>query len=306
MDIRTMQETQTALDIETVARTTYVNDDINSFYWQDQIDISPQVKVNVAGRFDDYERNVDRVGGLPGFTPVRRAETAYTYRAGLVYAPRYDQQLYFATASSFTPVNTVPPDGSQLDPSTARNYEVGYRWQGLNGRVDTNLAVYHITRNNVTIAESVTTVRQIGEQTSKGLDVDVNTDLGRGTYLLFNYGFTTPRYEDAEELTGLKPRFVPTNLVNLWLRKDFRGGFNAAFGVRFVGEQFVNNGNTVHLDDYSIFSGAVGYRRDRWEWTLNAENLFDNDDYFLPGHFSNNVFPGQPINVSSTIRFRFN
>jgi iron complex outermembrane receptor protein len=183
---------------------------------------------------------------------------------------------------------------------------VGYRWQGLNGRVDTNLAVYHITRNNVTIAESVTTVRQIGEQTSKGLDVDVNTDLGRGTYLLFNYGFTTPRYEDAEELTGLKPRFVPTNLVNLWLRKDFRGGFNAAFGVRFVGEQFVNNGNTVHLDDYSIFSGAVGYRRDRWEWTLNAENLFDNDDYFLPGHFSNNVFPGQPINVSSTIRFRFN
>ena len=68
----------------------------------------------------------------------------------------------------------------------------------------------------------------------------------------------------------------------------------------------MNDSNTVHLDAYTIFSGAIGYRTNRWEWSLNAENLFNNDDYFLPGHFSNNVFPGQPINVSTTIRFKFN
>jgi outer membrane receptor protein involved in Fe transport len=305
MNISTMQETQTPLDIETIERTTFVNDQINSFYGQDQIDIAPKVKVNIAGRVDDYERNVDRVGGNP-FTPVHRDQTAFSYRAGLVYAPRYDQQIYFATSSSFTPVNTVPPDGAQLDPSTARNYEVGHRWQGWNGRVDTSLAVYHITRNNVTVQETVTTLRQIGEQTASGLDVDINTDLGGRTYLIFNYGFSTPRYDDAEELSGLRPRFVPRTLVNLWVRKDFQRGFNAAFGARFVGEQFVNDSNSVHLDAYTIFSGAIGYRTDRWEWTLNAENLFNKTDYFLPGHFSNNVFPGQPINVNSTIRFKFN
>jgi iron complex outermembrane recepter protein len=305
MNISTLEETQTPLDIETIERTTFVNDQINSFYAQDQIDLLPQVKLNIAGRVDDYERNVDRVGGNP-FTPVHRDQTAFSYRAGIVYAPRYDQQIYFATSSSFTPVNTVPPDGSQLDPSTARNYEVGHRWQGWNGRVDTSLAVYHITRNNVTVQESVTTVRQVGEQTASGLDVDINTDLGGRTYLIFNYGFSTPRYDDAEELSGLRPRFVPRNLLNLWVRKDFPRGFNAAFGARFVGEQFVNDSNSVHLDAYTIFSGAIGYRTDRWEWTLNAENLFNKTDYFLPGHFSNNAFPGQPINVNSTIRFKFN
>ena len=305
MNISTLEETQTPLDIETIERTTFVNDQINSFYAQDQIDLLPQVKLNIAGRVDDYERNVDRVGGNP-FTPVHRDQTAFSYRAGIVYAPRYDQQIYFATSSSFTPVNTVPPDGSQLDPSTARNYEVGHRWQGWNGRVDTSLAVYHITRNNVTVQESVTTVRQVGEQTASGLDVDINTDLGGRTYLIFNYGFSTPRYDDAEELSGLRPRFVPRNLLNLWVRKDFQRGFNAAFGARFVGEQFVNDSNSVHLDAYTIFSGAIGYRTDRWEWTLNAENLFNKTDYFLPGHFSNNAFPGQPINVNSTIRFKFN
>jgi iron complex outermembrane receptor protein len=305
MDITTMRETQGALDVSTVERTTFVNDRIHSFYWQDQIDISSQVKVNLAGRFDDYDRAIDRTGGF-AFTPVRRAQTAYTYRAGLVYAPRYDQQLYVSTGSSFTPVTTVPADGSQLDPSTARNIEVGHRWQGWNGRIDTSLAVYHIVRNNLNIRQSVTTFIQVGEQRSKGLDLDINTDLGGRTSLVFNYGFASPRFEEAEALTGLMPRYVPRHTANAWLRKDWAGGFNAAFGARYLGEQFANNTNTSQLDGYTIFSGAVGYRTDRWEWSLNAENLFNKEDYFLPGHFSNLVFPGQPINVTSSIRLRWN
>ena len=43
-----------------------------------------------------------------------------------------------------------------------------------------------------------------------------------------------------------------------------------------------------------------------WEWSLNAENLFDRERYFLLGQYSEQVFPGQPINVSTTIRLRFN
>jgi outer membrane receptor protein involved in Fe transport len=146
----------------------------------------------------------------------------------------------------------------------------------------------------------------VGEQRSKGLDLDVNADLGGRTYLLFNYGFASPRFEEAENLTGLRPRYVPRHSANMWLRKDWEGGINAAFGARYLGEQFANNTNTVQIDGYTIFSGAVGYRTDRWEWSLNAENLFNKEHYFLPGHFSNIVFPGQPVNVTSTIRFRFN
>jgi outer membrane receptor protein involved in Fe transport len=98
---------------------------------------------------------------------------------------------------------------------------------------------------------------------------------------------------------------VPANNLNLWLRKDWASGFNAGFGARYLSQQFVDDDNTAEIDGYTIFSGAVGYRTNRWEWTLNAENLFDKDDYFLPGHFSNLVFPGQPINVTSTIRLKY-
>jgi outer membrane receptor protein involved in Fe transport len=97
---------------------------------------------------------------------------------------------------------------------------------------------------------------------------------------------------------------VPGHNLNVWLRKDWGSGFNASFGGRYLGRQFVNNANSVELDGYGLFSGAVGYRADRWEWSLNAENLFNKERYFLPGHFSNLVFPGQPIDVTSTIRLR--
>ena len=42
-------------------------------------------------------------------------------------------------------------------------------------------------------------------------------------------------------------------------------------------------------------SGAVGIACRPLGVALNADNLFNKEDYFLPGHFSNLVFPGQPI-----------
>jgi len=305
MDITTMAETQGPLDISTIERTTFVHDRTQAFYVQDQVDITPQVKVNLGYRLDDYQRDVTREGGLP-FNPQHREQTAHSYRAGIVFAPRFDQQFYFATSSSFTPVNTVPADGSQLEPSTARNYEVGHRWQGWNGRVDSTAAFYYLVRNNVTIQQSVISFDQVGEQISKGLDVDVNTDLGGNAFLVFNYGLTVPKFDDpGNSLDGKTPRFAPKHNVNLWLRKDIAGGFNAGFGLRYLAAQFGDNANTQRLDDYTIFSGAVGYRTPGWDWTINADNLFNNDNYFLPGHFGNNAFPGQPINVTTTIRLKW-
>jgi iron complex outermembrane receptor protein len=138
MDITTLEETNPPLDIDTIARQTFVDDRVHSVYWQDQIDVLPRLKLNVGGRFDDYSRRVDRMYLLDPldmfqdgrFELLALDQSAYTYRAGVVYAPRYDHQLYFGTASSYTPVREIPTNGQPLDPSTARNYEVGYRWQG--------------------------------------------------------------------------------------------------------------------------------------------------------------------------------
>jgi TonB-dependent siderophore receptor len=305
MNFTTMQETLTTpLDIDTIERRTFVNDRSHAIYLQDQIDLTTQLKVNLGVRHENYTRDVTRTGGLP-FSPQHREQTATSYRAGLVYAPRFDQQIYVGSSSSFTPTTTVAPDGTPLEPSTARNLEVGHRWQGLDGRVDTNLAVYHIVRNNLNVRESVTSYIQVGEQRSAGLDVDVNTALGRQASVVFNYGFVSPRFKDTDDLDGLVPRYVPTHTANLWLRSAWASGLNAAFGARYVGEQFANNSNSIRLDSYAIAAAAFGYSTPRWTWSVNIDNLFNKDDYFLPGHFSGIVFPGAPLSATTTLRLRY-
>jgi iron complex outermembrane receptor protein len=228
-----------------------------------------------------------------------------------VFAPVADHQLYVNSSSSFTPVTLVPPDGSELKPQHGRGYEAGYRWQGLNGRVQTSLAVYRIEQNNLTFSQNLVSVVQAGKQTSKGLDLDINADLGSRTRLIVNYGYTEPKFEeffdpDAEaDFSGNLPRFIQKQAVNVWLNKNWTAGINASIGMRYMGPMFTNNANTVELGGWTTFAGAVGYRRGIWEWSLNAENLFNRKRYFTGSDYSNQVYPGAPINVFSSIRFRF-
>ena len=78
-----------------------------------------------------------------------------------------------------------------------------------------------------------------------------------------------------------------------------------SIGTRYVGPQFANNNNTRSIGGYNVLSGAVGYRARTWEWTVNADNLLNRGRYFLPAQLDNVVFPGQPITVSTSFRWRF-
>ena len=204
----------------------------------------------------------------------------------------------------------IPSDGSELKPRYGRGYEVGYRWQGWNDRVQTSIAWYHIEQNNMTFTEGLTSVIQAGKQTSRreSISTSMRTWAHR-TRLIVNYGYTVPKFDefvsDGVDYGGLLPRFAQKHAVNAWLNKSWASGFSASLGTRYVGPMFTDNENTVRLGGWTTLSGAVGYRSDFWEWSLNADNLFNRKRYFTPSDYSNQVYPGAPINVFATMRFRF-
>ena len=173
MNLTTLAETAKPLDTTSIFRMTYQANQIHAGYWQDQIDVLPNLKINVAGRFDDYDRGVHRIFTVAPtvITGVQsRHQTAYTYRAGIVYSPFGAHQFYFNTATSFSPVTTVPANQAELQPQHGLTYEVGQRWKGWRGRLSTNLALYSIERDGQTIVTSQTTVAQVGSLKSKGAD----------------------------------------------------------------------------------------------------------------------------------------
>src|SRR5262249_9597183 len=159
------------------------------------------------------------------------AQTAYTYRAGLVYALNDTQQVYFSSSSSFQPVVSIPQDGRELKPETGRSFEAGHRWQGLNGRFIVNTAFYRIVRNDVLIPRANERFEQAGQQSSKGIDLDVSGNVGKGIRLIANYGYSLPRFDqfvDSEgtDLTGNRPAYVQLHAANMWLTKVWNSGFS--------------------------------------------------------------------------------
>jgi iron complex outermembrane receptor protein len=293
-----------------VARETYDTNRIHAFFWQDQIDLHRKVKVNVGGRFDDFHRDRHRIftanpGNIVGVQT--RDQSAYTYRAGAVFAPVPDHQVYFNTSSSFSPILDPPDNGLQLEPQYGRGYEAGYRTQALDGLVQVDFAWYHIEQNNVTFTETLTTVTQAGKQTSHGVDIDVNTILPNRVRILVNYGYTVPKFAEFDDgvdvFTGNQPRFTQRHAANAWLTKTWSSGITAGVGARFMGSMFTNNANTIRMPNWTTMSGTFGVRRGNWQWSLNAENMLDRERYFLGSDYSNQVYPGAPLNVFTTFRY---
>lgn len=314
VNLATLQETAPRVTSFPAYRYTYQANQINAFYWQDQIDVSRHLKINVGGRLDDYNRDTHRV--LTADPATRRNVTSgherpYTYRAGIVYSPASGHQFYFNSMTSFTPVTSIPPSGAILPTQHGRNFEVGHRWQSANGRITTSLAAYMLDMKNVAFNTSLTNVG-VGQEKSNGIDFDLNVAISPTLRLLGNYGFTQPKFvsfidpDSNFNYSGLRPRFTQKHAANLWLNKMWKSGFTASIGMRYLGPMFTDNENTTRIGGWTAFSGAAGYRHNKWELTVNAENLFNRARYFTGSDYTNQVYPGAPVNVFATVRFHFN
>lgn len=301
-----------------ISRRDYFSNKINAFFWQDFVELSKRLRLNVGGRFDDFGRVArndpwanNAATGRGNET--RRNQQAYTYRAGLTYLLTENQQAYFSSSSSFQPVTNIPADGRELAPETGRSFEVGHRIQAFGGRFKVDTALYQLKRQNVVIALPNNNFEQAGQQSSRGLDMDINGQIGKGIRLIANYGYTLPRFDSffaanrTINLSGFRPRFTQRHATNLWLTKAWNNGFTASIGNRYLSSMFVDNANTQNykLGGWTTFSGAVSYRRGWYQIGVNAENLFNRERYFVAGIYDTQVYPGTPINVSATLRFWF-
>jgi iron complex outermembrane receptor protein len=303
------RETNAPITTFPVNRETYFVNRIHAFFWQDQIDVTSKLKINVGGRFDDWDRRRHQIFTAAPNARVgvqTRNQQAYTYRAGILYAPVGTHQFYFNSSSSFTPVTDIPPNGAELKPRTGRSYEAGHRWQGFGGRLQTSLALYHLELNNLSFRTSLAEVTQAGQQRARGVDLDINANLTRGIRLVANYGYSQPVFTEFDAFTGKQPRFVQKHAANAWLTKSWSNGVIASIGSRYMGPMFTNNANTIRMGGWTTFGGALGFRRGIWEYNLNAENLFNRQRYFTGSSFENQLYPGSPINVFVTVRVRFN
>ena len=303
-----------------VTRRDFSTNSVNAFAWQDQINITRKLSINVAGRYDDYKRRAHNDSYNDGVFVSRGAETArhqtsYTYRAGAVYALTRNDSIYFSSATGFAPVTTIPADGREFVPQRSRSLEIGNKWTGMGGRLLMTAAMRRILEFNKLISLGNQLFDQAGRTSSNVVEFDLQGDLRYGMRATANYGFADAKFDDFRTatvvLSGLRQPNAPKHTGKVFLTKGWRLGefskITGSLGGRYSARYYANQTNTNLVPSRLTFSAAAGLVQPRYDVTVNVENFTNRQRYFVSQiNGGGQLYPGAPFAATLTFRYRFN
>jgi len=311
IDLFAPVETQTAVN-EPLARVAHFSQNTNAFYAQDHLTLGAKLKAMVGGRFDVFRRtshNNPVSNGVETEGPVlRREANAFTGRVGLVYQPAEPVDLYGSFATSFRPLTQAQPDGTTLEPETGRQLEFGQRVQLVGGRVQVSTAIFDIVRSNVAFARPGGIFDQASEVTSRGFEADVTTSPVSNWRINAGCGFTSAKFgaylvNATTNLEGNSSILAPRHTFNTWTAYDWRNGVGVNVGARVQSRMFVDRNNLLTIGGYGLLNFGVRYLRGPFEYSLNINNVTDTK-YFASMLYDTQLYPGDPVNVLGTVRWR--
>ncbi|WP_392479007.1 TonB-dependent siderophore receptor [Nostoc sp. C110] len=276
-------------------------------YLQDQVALTDNLKFLLGGRFDVIDRKYE---DLVSNTESSGTDSAFSPRFGIVYQPIPAISLYSSYTSSFT-----PPGGSyffgvdsSFEPERGNQYEIGVKVD-LNDRLSATLALFDLTRTNVTTEDpnrpnfSI----QVGEQNSRGVELNLAGEILPGWNIFAGYAYIDARITKDNTLTpGNRLSNSANNSFNLWtsyeIQKGNLQGLGAGIGLFFVGDR-ADFGNTYTVPSYFRTDAAIFYNQDRFRVALNFKNLFDID--YFESSLGNRVYYGQPFTLQGTVSWQF-
>lgn len=275
------------------------------FYLQDQVKLDQRWVVTLGGRQDKAKKQ--SINRMPSGVTTHQTDEAFSGRAGLTYLADGGVAPYVSYAESFMPQTIQLGDGSLSDPATAKQWELGVKYQPSGSETLLTAAWFDLTKGNVVTNDLATSKNvQTGEVRSKGLELEAKTRVVRNVYLHGAYSYNAVKITKSRNTDlGKTPIQVPRQMASLGLDWSLTGaleGFSVGAGTRYVGKQFDNLANTQTTRSYTLVDAAVRYGQGPWSVALNVANLFDKE--YVASHASG-YFPGAERTFTLTAKYRF-
>jgi len=296
-----------------------LNELSTSFYLQDWIKFSSQLKGLVGLRYDyfDGKYRTDNLNTLNTFTNGAvsdRKTNAFTYRFGLVYEPVESVSIYGSYSNYFKPARQIPVNDIMLKPETGHMSEIGVKVE-LTDKLSSTTSVYYISKSDIIINKGAGVYDQAGRAVSKGIEEDLTYTMNVHFSMIAGYSYTNARFTDYIEggnlnLKGNRLFYAPDHQANLWATYRFAqhlgdNGFNFSLGGNYTGNSYADNENTVKLPSYTIINAAIHYQFKHAEIGLNVNNVFNKTEYFVSAINGNQLYPGKPANYLASVRYKF-
>jgi catecholate siderophore receptor len=278
---------------------------------QDQIRPAEWLEIVAGLRFDRFKIEVEN-----RFTGAEtdRTDNLWSPRLGLILKPQDNLSIYASYSRSYLPqagdqFSSLPANQETLKPERFDNYEIGAKWEPIEGLLAT-AAIYRLDRTNTRAVDPSDSSQFVltGEQRSKGIELGLERSIDDNWQI--SAGYAWQKAEITEATTACpsgdcEVPLVPRHSFSLWTRYDVSKQFGFGVGAIARSKSFASLGNMVKLPGYARFDAALYYSlTDNIEAQLNVENIFG-ADYFATAHNDNNIAPGAPTTARFAVRFGF-
>lgn len=251
-------------------------------YMRNTIKVDNRWIIGLSGRQDWTKVKVD---SLLGGTNTSKADAAFTGSASLMVRINENFAPYVSYSTSFMPVTDLGQNGALLKPETGKQTEAGVKFQGLNNRLQGYVAVYDLTRQNVTETDPTQSFSiQTGAQETKGFEAEAAMEMTRQWNVSASYSYI-PFAKTTESVTtgdiGKRINLVPKNAVGLFTQYYFnpdKMGWNMGAGARYQSARTSQRStNYVALAGHTVVDVNGGYEADSWSLNLSIKNLFNKE-----------------------------
>ncbi|WP_288486364.1 TonB-dependent siderophore receptor [uncultured Novosphingobium sp.] len=305
-----------------VGPNPYLSDDTVQkqlgFYLQDQIRFADRVSVVLGARRDKVTTDSFGVRALN--------ESATTFRAGIIADVAKGVSPFFSFTQSFDPIIGTTVDRTVFKPQRGRQFEAGVKLHPTDWAILT-VTGYHITQTNTPVDVVIPAPtandpnaftrgqRQVGESTSKGIEVEGNATFPGGLQIVANFSYndaavskSTYAYEIGKQMEN-----VPKYNASLWASRPFDlsdelrlllgGGVRYSGANKSYSESAFPNG--LRTPSYTLVDALAELRwREHWTFSVNATNLLDKR-FYSACLARGDCFMGEERQVFGTVSYRF-
>ena len=284
-------------------------------YLQDEIGFwNNRLRLTLAGRYTTLKTGNVYSGDFKS--------SRLTPRLGISLSVDKNTAIYALRDESFLENFGTDWQGKSFDPVSGVNVEGGIKKDWFNGKWNSAVSVYRITRNNVLTADldhpnptGGYFSRQAGQQQTTGVEVDIRGQIAKGLDVIINYAYTDARVtkDSRKENVGVQVPGSSQHIQNTWLNYRVDNGLLAGFGIS-AGYQyqvkrspwFVFDGSKNSLPDYFRMDGSLSYQKDKLGFNLMVNNIL-NKYLFSGAPYANYYYwqaePGTNVRFGVSYKF---
>ncbi|MCC2680029.1 MAG: TonB-dependent siderophore receptor [Pseudobdellovibrio sp.] len=284
-------------------------------YVMDTLKLSERWEVTGQARYDYLESMSQQT--TPSAAKLTRYDNMLSTRGGIVFKPSKEGSIYATYATSFNPsIEQLSLSAANVnaEPEKNRVYEIGTKWELLDGDLTLSGAVFQTEKENARTPDVTDPTVNVleGKHKAQGVEVEVAGNLTKSWQVFAGYAYSDSEITESNTAAEVGQRLAnaPLNTGSLWTTYQINSKWQVGGGVKAVSDRVATltrdtqTGLLKTVDGYNVYDAMAKYQYAKdISVQLNFYNI--DDKFYIDGVHGSHLIPGAGRSATLTTNFNF-